>query len=143
MLNNRDQPQTFETLDLILKYQGVSLLGLLFNQRQQTMAQQFRVSPRHALCQPLPVTLYNSDAKVEEGMLLDASDEGMGILVTTPRRPAEHCTVSIFDEEITKSFEGVISYVAKTEYGLRLGVHLTPGNENVVDYLEQIYVEMT
>ncbi|WKE64589.1 PilZ domain-containing protein [Gallaecimonas kandeliae] len=105
------------------------------------MAQKFRVFPRHFLRHPFPVTLYSSELKRVEGMLVDVSEEGMGILINRPMEPLGRCTLEIVYDAKAKSFEGTVSYVTRTEYGLRLGMHLEPGSDSIINYLEELQVE--
>ncbi|WKE64591.1 hypothetical protein PVT67_13055 [Gallaecimonas kandeliae] len=75
-----------------------------------------------------------------DGMLLDVNEQGMGILVTQALEEQACCTIEIFDEDLSKSFPGVISYITNTDYGLRLGVQLAEDSEDLLDYLDEIHV---
>ncbi|EKE70597.1 PilZ domain-containing protein [Gallaecimonas xiamenensis] len=102
---------------------------------------------RHALRHPIPVLVHHrslrSGTRVVEGMLLDASEQGMGILVMEPIALASRCTVEVLHEEQPQRFQGEICYATKTDYGIRLGILLDgDGNGVFLRYLDDIGAEL-
>ncbi|WP_192954818.1 PilZ domain-containing protein [Gallaecimonas mangrovi] len=103
---------------------------------------------RHPLRHPIPVlvrhrSLRRRDVKVVEGMLLDASENGMGILVMEPVELASRCSVEICDEDQPERFRGEICYATKTDYGIRLGIILEDDSaDRFFAYLGEIKAEL-
>ncbi|MED5524533.1 MAG: PilZ domain-containing protein [Pseudomonadota bacterium] len=103
---------------------------------------------RHPLRHPIPVlvrhrSLRRSDVHVVEGLLLDASEQGMGVLVMEPVELASRCTIEVCDEDKPSRFRGEICYATKTEYGIRLGIELDDdGSARFLGYLGEISAEL-
>ncbi|WKE64588.1 PilZ domain-containing protein [Gallaecimonas kandeliae] len=112
------------------------------------MNQKFREQSRHPLGTPLPVMVYyrnqkSNDVKSVEAMLLDVSEEGLGILVMEQVPLASRCSVELYDDENARYVEGDCCYLTETEYGLRLGVKLDKeARGDVLDYLDSLQTQL-
>ncbi|WKE64587.1 PilZ domain-containing protein [Gallaecimonas kandeliae] len=96
---------------------------------------------RHPLRHALPVLLHHKslrreDVETVEGLLLDASEQGLGILVTEPVALASLCTLELCDEERPRRFQGEICYAKRTDYGIRLGIWVE--DDDILGYLKSI-----
>ncbi|EKE70598.1 hypothetical protein [Gallaecimonas xiamenensis] len=112
------------------------------------MNHKYREQQRFALGTPVPVLIHRQDKQGEnqapvEGMLLDAGEQSMGIVVLEPLELTSLCIVEVCDEDAPEHFRGEVCYLANTEYGVRLGILLfDEGDMPFLDYLMCIGVRL-
>lgn len=78
-----------------------------------------------------------------EGMLMDASQNGMGILVQERVALASRCTVEVLAPERSQMFQAEVCYATRTDEGIRLGILLDESNDPpILEFLKEMDVEL-
>jgi hypothetical protein len=100
-----------------------------------------RLEHRYQLPDPLPVTillrsLSRQGGRGVPGVLADASQNGMGIIVQERVALASRCEVEVVCKGEKQLFQGEVCYARRTDEGIRLGVMLDEANRpSILDYL--------
>jgi|SRR5690554_1250008 len=107
-----------------------------------------RLERRFPLKEPLPVrvllrSLSRQSGRGVEGMLMDASQNGMGILVQERVALASRCTVEVLAPERSQMFQAEVCYATRTDEGIRLGILLDESNDPpILEFLKEMDVEL-
>lgn len=107
-----------------------------------------RLERRFPLKEPLPVrvllrSLSRQSGRGVDGMLMDASQNGMGILVQERVALASRCVVEVLTPKGSQAFQAEVCYATRTDEGIRLGILLDEANDPaILDYLSAMKIEL-